>query len=220
MGMRAPVTGSAGMTREVPPPGKYLGICNGVYMLGTQPGYQNGPPELQIMLSFELHKRKGPAKNKEGRVFETSAIMKFSANVKSSLIRYASALENREYNDADLKTIAMAGGFDAEPLLGKVCWIDLANDRKPDGGWKDKIRSVTPLDPEDDKDLAEWVLLNQETDSIYWDWTKGVECPRRIKYFWDRAAENPNSNSESPLGGLVVDASTEVDGNGDKDVPF
>src|SRR5208337_3584870 len=121
MGMRAPVTGSGdGQPRELPPPGKYLGICNGVYMLGTQPGYQGAGARPQVLISFELHKRKGPAKDSQGRPFEVGRICSFTANVKSTLIEIAGALTNHTYTEEDLEEIKAGGGFDPEPLLGRV----------------------------------------------------------------------------------------------------
>lgn len=193
MGMKAPVTGG-GEPREVPPAGKYMGVCNAVYVIGTQPAFEAGsPPKLQVMLGFELHKRKGPALDSGGRVFETSKIMNFTANEKSTLIEYASALESRQYAEADLKAIKDAGGFDPETLLGKCCWLDVVNDKG-----KDKIKGVSALDPEDDK-APEGLL-----DEVYWDWTLGVECPRRIAFFWERALENPNRKGDAANAGLAV----------------
>jgi len=197
MGMKAPVTGGAdGPPREIPPPGKYLGVCNGVYMLGTQPGYQGGEPKQQVLVSFELHKRKGPAKDGQGRPYEVGSICSFTANVKSKLIELAGALINHTYTEEDLEEIRSGGGFDAEPLLGKVCWIDLVHEKKADGTPRDKIKSATPIDPDDEAELAQAAIDNTETDHVYWDWTTGKEVPKRIGYFWERAAENPDRKAE------------------------
>ena len=189
MGMKAPVTGTDGPPREIPPEGNYLAVCNGVYLLGTQPGYQGGDPHLQVLLSFELHKRKGPVRDSQERVFTADAIMNFTFNVKSTLTAYAGALRGRAYEEEELEAIKTAGGFDAESLLGKSCRLAIKHDKKGDKV-RDKIESVSRLDPDDDKAPV------GETDEIYWDWTMDDVCPKRITYFWDRAAENPSKKAE------------------------
>jgi hypothetical protein len=202
MGMKAPVTGGSGEAREVAPPGKYMGICNAVFMLGTQPAFDaSQAPKQKVMLGFELHKRKGPALNGAGRPYEVNAIMTNTANIKSTLIKvYASALEGSPYTEEDLEKIRAEGGFDVEELLGKCCWIDVINEKKADGTINDKIANVSALDPEDDK------APEGLTDEVYWDWTLGVECPKRIAFFWNRAAENPDRKSEVPGAPVPISA--------------
>jgi len=198
MGMKAPVTGSGdGTPRELPPPGNYLAVCNGVYMLGTQPGYQNNPAKPQLMLSFQLHKRKGPATDSQGRVFEASAIMNFTANVKSTLIDYAGSLRGREYTEAELELIQRDGGLDCEDLIGLGCRLVIKHKKKLDGSDKEVIDSVARLDPEDD------VCPKIDGDETYWDWTLGVECPKRIAYFWNRAPENPDRTDDGSYSAPV-----------------
>jgi hypothetical protein len=216
MGLRAPVTGSGdGPPRELPPPGSYLAVCNGAYMLGTQPGYQGGEAKLQLMLSFELHKRKGPMRDSQGRVMEATAIMNHTANIKSTLIDYAGALRGRSYTEDELKTVSAEGGFDPEELLGLSCRLEIEHVKKLDGGIRDKIATIGKLDPEDD------VPPTPETDEVYWDWTLGEECPRRISYFWDRALENLSRKGESAYSGLPKPGSFEpAAAAASADVPF
>lgn len=219
MGMKAKVTGGDGTPREIPPPGKYLGLCNGVYMLGTQPGYQGGKPKPQVLISFELHKRKGAVRDTQGQVYETGVICSFTCNVNSKLMEIAGALLDHTFTEEDLEKIQSGGGFDAEPLIGRVCWMDLIHEKKADGSPRDKIKTVSPLDGEDDNGLADIVINNAETDHVYWDWTLGQEAPKRIKYFWDRAFENPDRESDPaksslPTGKFAV-AQTSTD-----DSPF
>lgn len=220
MGMKAPVTQKMdGAAFEIPAAGKYLGACNGVYMLGTQPGYNGGPAKQQILFTFELHKRRGPAKDSVGRSLEASIICNFTANVNSKLIELAGALENRQYAEEDLLDVKQRGGFDAELLLDKVCWLDLEHEKKANGDTRVVVNSFSKLDPEDDAGLAEQVDENRETDSIYWDWTLGSEVPRRINYWWATAAENPNKQAEmaSIAGSADVAPTGATDKNG---VPF
>ena len=200
MGMKAPVTGG-GEAREVAPAGKYLGICNAVYMLGTQPAFDaSQTPKQQVMLGFELHKRKGPALNSAGHPYEVNAIMTNTMNIKSTLVKYASALEGKPYTEEDLEHLKKQGGFDVEDLLGKACWIDVVNNKKPDGTIRDKVSNVSALDPEDDQ------APEGLTETAYWDWTMNVECPKRIAYFWDKAAENPNRKAEAPGAAVPIPA--------------
>lgn len=195
MGMKAPVTGSGdGQPRELPLAGNYLAVCNGVYMLGTQPGYQGGPANMQVMLSFELHKRRGPVRDSQGRVFEASKIMNVTANIKSTLTAYAGALRGQDYTESDLQQIQKDGGLDVEDVLGRACRLTLVHETKNDKT-KDKIKGIAPLDPEDD------VAPKIDGDEIYWDWTLGIECPKRIAYFWNRAQENPDGEGEHELVG-------------------
>ncbi len=212
MGIKAPVTGNGdGNPREVPPEGNYLARCNGVYMLGTQPGYQGGDARLQVMLTFELHKRKGPVRDSQGRVFEANAIMNHTFNIKSTLTEYAGALRGGAYTEGELANMKEEGGFDPESLIGLCCRLSIEHRKNAEGKVKDKIKSVSRLDPDDDTPPV------GETDEVYWDWTTGVEAPKRIEYFWKRAAENPQRESQ-PVGAAVGAPSFgKVD---DDDIPF
>jgi hypothetical protein len=147
---------------------------------------------MQVMLSFELHKRKGPVKDSQNRVMETSAIMNHTANIKSTLVEYAGALRGQSYTEEELDKLREEGGLDPEDLLGLPCRLEIEHVKKQDGTTKDKIKTISRLDPEDDK------APNPETDEVYWDWTKDEECPRRIAFFWERAAENPK---KKPVAG-------------------
>jgi hypothetical protein len=209
MGLKAPVTGTE--TREIPPEGNYLAVCNGVYMLGTQPGFNDGDPHVQVMLTFELHKRRGPVIDSAGKPMETSAIMNHVFSIKSTLCQYAGALRGKDYTEGELKVIKKDGGFDPETLLGLSCRLSITH-KKTGDKTRDKVDSVSRLDPEDDKPPI------SRTDQTYWDWTVGRECPRRIAYFWERAQENPDLDSE-PVGAAsdVSRSAPIVDGD---DTPY
>ncbi len=215
MGMKAPVTGSGDRAWENPPAGSYLGACNGVYMLGTQPGYNGGDASLQVMLSFQLFKRKGPVKDSGDRIFEMSRIMNFTANIKSTLIDYAGAMRGIPYTEEELAKLQLEGGFDAETLVGLSCKLNVVHEKKGEGV-KAKIKSVAPLDPEDD------VAPKVDGDEIYWDWNISKQCPKRIEYFWKRAVENPDADRSGTANGKPanpsdVDKDTVYD---EQDAPF
>ena len=218
MGMRAPVTGNGDYKeRELPPAGNYLAVCNGVYMLGTQPGYEGQDAKMQVMLSFELHKRKGPARDSENRVMEATRIMSFTTNIKSTLVEYAGALRGQPYSEDEVKGLARTGGIDPEDFLGKPCSLTIVHKKNLKGVVKDQIKSISSIDPEDD------VPPTPETDEVYWDWTMGAECPRRIEYFWKRAAENPNKEYDADAYSQPIkrdDAATVAAVVGDDETPF
>lgn len=214
MGMKAPVTGSGDRSWENPPVGSYLGACNGVYMLGTQPGYNGQDPSLQVMLSFQLFKRKGPVKDSGERIFEMSRIMNFTANVKSTLIDYAGAMRGQPYTEEELAVVQKDGGFDAETLVGLSCKLNVIHEKKGETT-KAKIKSVAPLDPEDD------VAPQVDGDEIYWDWTIGNQCPKRIEYFWKRATENPDREIAAASNGSANPSDVSKDVVYDEnDIPF
>ncbi len=213
MGMKAPIGGN--QEYEQPPPGNYLGRCNGVYLLGTQPGYQGGDPQSQIMLTFELHKRKGPCLTNGGKgdfILEASRIMSLWASPKSILIEFAGAMRGEPYTEDELKGLEKSGGFDPEPLLGQCCRLAL-EDKTTNGKTKTIIKSVSALDSEDDKAPKAF------GDEVYWDWTLGVECPKRIAYFWERAAENPDSKEAPQTSTKKPYKPAPVSTNPD-DIPF
>lgn len=215
MGMRAPVTGGGDF--EQAPEGKYLAVCNGIYMIGTQPGFNGADPKSQLLLNVELHKRSRPAMGAKGHILESSNIITNSFNEKSNLLIYAEAFLNTKFAEADLQRIKKEGGFDPETLLGKCAWIDLG--RKESG--KDKWKSVSRLDPEDDK------APTPETDLIYWDWTLGTDVPKRVEYFWNNARENKGGNfnakqQQQPVGAGVGGGNGFGKGAAadDDDIPF
>jgi hypothetical protein len=213
--MKAPVTGNGELAYEPVPQGKYLAMCNGVYMLGSQPGYKGAAEKPQVMLTFELHKRKGPARRSDGNILEISRIMSFTFNEKATLTEFAAALLNEHYTEARLEQIKGEGGFDPELLLGRGCWMDVIQEKGSESGkLKNKITGVSPLDPDDDAPPA------METDDVYWDWTLGHEVPNRIAYFWDRAKENPNRKQDPEKAALPAGKPATPDDDGDNRVPF
>jgi hypothetical protein len=169
------------------------------------------------MLSFELHKRKGPVRDTQGRVFTADAIMGNTFNIKSTLCKYASAMRGQAYTEKDLEQIKEDGGFDPESMLGGFCRLTIKHEQNKDGKTREKIDSISRLDPEDDKPPV------GELDEVYWDWTQGTDVPKRIDYFWQRAAENPNRRSEPAPVGVGVGAGNGahlIPAAGDDDIPY
>ncbi len=193
MGMRAPVTGGADF--EKPQPGTYTGVCNGVYVCGKQEGYQGGRPQQKVLLTFELHKRRGPAVDKRGNIFECSTTVTNVTNVKSALInRFAGPMRGNAYTDAEIKAMAAAGGYDPENLLGQPIKIVLAAGKTG----APFIQSTAPLDPEEDE------VPEQVTSDVYWDYAMAGEVPRRCAWLWAKSLDNPARTGQAANVGAVA----------------
>ncbi len=184
MGLIAPVTGTGGKDFEKPAAGTYTGICNGVYNCGRQEGYKGKPPVQKLLLTFELHKRKGPSLDKSGRIFECSDVVSNTANIKSTLIeRYAGPMRGKSYTEEELKALQdRSGGFDPENLLGGCVKITLALGEKSGNPY---VETVAALDPEDDN------IPDQVTSEVYWDFTMAGETPKRCAWLWEKSLDNP-----------------------------
>jgi hypothetical protein len=95
--------------------------------------------------------------------------------------------------------------------------LTIKHEQNKDGKTREKIDSISRLDPEDDKPPV------GELDEVYWDWTQGTDVPKRIDYFWQRAAENPNRRSEPAPVGVGVGAGNGahlIPAAGDDDIPY
>jgi hypothetical protein len=172
-----------------------------------------GPPKMQVMLAFELHKRRGPALDSQGNVLTANAILNFICHIGSMLIDFAGCLRGEPYDERELDDLEKAGGLDVEELLGRACRLEIVHEKRSDGRIKDKIRSVSRLDPDDDKEPE------PHTDLVYWDWTLGTDPPKRISYFWDRAQENPSAKRDPIVATETNDADDLKSGAPAEDVP-
>ncbi len=197
MGRLAPVTGGSDKAFEKPLPGTYTAICNGVYNCGKQEGYKGGKPTEKLLLTFELHKRKGPARDKSGNIFECSATVSNTANIKSSLIAmYAGPMRGKAYTEDELKALGKQGGFNPETLLGGCCKITLA---LAESG-NPYVETVAALDPEDD------LVPDQETSQYYWDYTIEGAVPRRCAWLWAKSLDNPiNRDAAKNAASAIAD---------------
>lgn len=134
----------SGEVRELIPAGSYRAIICGVYDLGTQPGGQYGPKH-QILIQFELHKRKGPARNAKGDIFTTSNFYTLSFNEKANLRAHVEAIEGRSFTEDEI-----SDGYDVEQLLGKSCRLQIVHGANQKGDTRAKIQAISALDPEED----------------------------------------------------------------------
>lgn len=216
MGLKAQSTGEP---RELIPcltsDGKtitYLAVVVGVYDLGTQSGGQYGPNH-QILVTFELHRKRGPAKDKAGRVFLISNFYNLSFGEGSNLRKDVEKILGRKFTDAEAKD-----GFDVETLLGKACRLQIEHKTK-DGKTRAIIGGLMSLDeddptPETESDEVYYEIDSSRTvpDSIP-DWIG--KLIRRSKEFGGSGGSGGSSKGNGagqPVGTAVSDD--------DDDIPF
>lgn len=159
MGIKATSTGEA---RKLIPAKSYLAIVCGVYDLGTQAGGTFGPKH-QILLMWELHNRKGPVRDEEGRNLTISNFYTLSFGDKANLRRDVESMLNRNFSEAEAKE-----GYDIENLIGLPCRLQVEHGFKADNTPKDLVGSIMALDEDDAPPRAE---LNH----VYFEIT-GPDC--------------------------------------------
>lgn len=152
MGRQIPVTDAP--PRELIKPGSYRGHVCGVYHIGTQDS-PYGAKE-QLILEFEVHKRKGPLKNQRGEVFTVVKFYDLYMSPKAKLRKDSEALLNRE-----LKTDET---IDTESLLGCDCRLAIKNGKNNQGQARNEIDSISPPDDEDDAIVSEANEVYYEPD--------------------------------------------------------
>ena len=130
---------SDGGSYEKPAPGKYLGVLVGFCYVGIQPGNGQYSPRAQVMLRWELHKRKGPSKDSKGFVHTQTAT--FGATVRGENSKLRKALEAHGID------IPEGGQTQSEDWLGKAAWLDL---ELSDNEKYVNVGNISKLDPDDD----------------------------------------------------------------------
>lgn len=139
-----------GTQREPVPAGNYFAVCIGVYDIGTQPsGNPQYPDRAQVVLQFELHKKKGVCRDKEGRALLMSAFMaqsfgKSNSGVKSKLRQCVEGITGKTFSDEEAKE-----GYPLDELVGVGCRIKVAHETTDGGGTRDFIETFMPLDEDD-----------------------------------------------------------------------
>jgi hypothetical protein len=131
--------------REMVPAGSYFGVLAGMYDLGTQASGEYGPKH-QFLFVWELHKRKGPARDGQGNVLTINNYYNLVFTPKANLRCDIEAMLGRAFTAEQAKE-----GIDIETLLGTPCRIQVVHTEKQDGGTKEKIKTITPLDEDDDR---------------------------------------------------------------------
>lgn len=211
MGLKVNGSGS-GEARELVPAGGYLGVICGVYDIGTQAGGQYGP-KRQIVVTWELHNKKGVVKDKAGEPVTISKFYTLSFNEKATLRKDVEAMTGTPVSESD----ALAG-FDIENLLGMQCRLRVVHYEKKDKSKGDKIGTLMPLDEDDPKPEA-------VSDSVYFEITPEVIAAKAVPDYVPKWVANKVRES-TQLGGTGKPAGNPLAGpvtvpadNGD-DIPF
>ena len=168
---------SGGEARQLAPEGNYFGICTGVYDLGTQPS-QKYEPTHKVLLEFELHKKKGPAVDKENRPLRVTgfyplAFGKRKNGEKAKLRQAVESILGRTFTDEEAKS-----GYDVTQLAEVCCRLRVTHDSGEDGGNKYEVLSFQPLDEDDPEPKTEANITvyeldpQQEIPSEVPDWIK------------------------------------------------
>lgn len=139
MGLKAKDTGG-GEPRELVPAGNYIGRICGVYDIGTQAGGMYDPKH-QIVVTWELHRRKGPARNGTGAVLTISKFYTLSFHEKATLRKDVESLLGQSFDDGS--------EFDVESLVGLSCRVQVVHQKKANGDPRDAIGALMPLDEDD-----------------------------------------------------------------------
>ena len=130
--------------RRPVPAGNYFGVCVGVYDIGTQAGQKFGP-RRQVVLQFELHRKKGPARDTEGAPLRIARFYNLAFNARANLRMDVERILDRTFSEAEAQA-----GFDIARLLGTVCRLTVAHQARPDGSVRDSIAAFhapAPTDP-------------------------------------------------------------------------
>lgn len=198
-----PVAKSNSVPRELIPPGTYLAIVNGVFDLGTQDGGQYGP-QHKVLISWELHKRSGPVKNKDGKVATISKFYTLSFGDKANLRKDVEGLLNRKFDKEEAKR-----GYDVGQLLSEPCRLQIVHEKKTDGSMRDTVATVMGLDADEDKPAAETSHLlydlapGQPFDSNVPEWIRDMV---RKSLEWTEHDDSPAPHaSQIPASKGAVD---------------
>jgi len=136
-----PVAKSGG-SRELVPAGNYFAVVVGCFDLGTQPGGQYGPKH-QVLLQYELHKKKGVVRNADGDPILMAVWYGLTFGEKATLRKHAQAILGRAFSQDEAKH-----GYDVADLLDRACRVVVSH-YESGGEMRDGIDTVMPLDEDD-----------------------------------------------------------------------
>jgi hypothetical protein len=132
-----------GESRTPVPAGNYFGVCVGVYDIGTQPSPLFGPKH-QVVLQFELHRKKGVARGPDGQPLLIANFYNLSFSDKANLRVDVQKILGRTFSEAEAKN-----GFDVARLLETGCRMSVAHAIRDDGSVRDAIAAFMCLEPND-----------------------------------------------------------------------
>jgi hypothetical protein len=183
---------------EKPKPGTYTGVCVGFADIGTQPGGQYGP-KPKVMLRWELHRRKGPALDSQGRVMTVTERYTASADKKATF---------RAVAEAHIGPLPDGRKWQSGQLLGECVKLTLVESE--DGKYVN-VKTVVPLDPEEDAKVEPTLPLE------HWEMRDEAAPPAWAKYAvekseeWQRKAGFKADNGKLPVGAVAGGADDDSD---------
>ncbi len=161
------ITASAG-NRKLVPTGNYFASVVGVYDIGTQPSDKYGPSH-QIIVSFELHKKKGVCLNDDGKPMIYNKYFGLGLGInratkKPSILRQClEAILNRGLNAEETK------GYDVALMAGKSVRLTIVHDEEG----RDQISGFAPMDEDDP-------AINAESTEVVYELAPGQPIPAFI----------------------------------------
>lgn len=147
--------------RKPIPTGNYFGVVVGVYDIGTQTGGQYGDKH-QVVVTFELHKKRGVCKRDDDQPLTTSKFYNLSfgknnSGVKSALRNDVEAIMGRSFSDEEAKA-----GIELFDLADKVCRIAIKHEPKQSGDGVREVATITTIDEDDP-------TITPESDTVLYD---------------------------------------------------
>jgi hypothetical protein len=191
---------SSGQARTPVPAGNYFGICIGVYDIGTQES-QFGS-KRQVILQFELHKKKGICRNDEGKPITISKFYNLAFNEKATLRKDVESMLGRKFNDDEARV-----GYDIAQLLEHPVRLVVENGTKADGSVKDAIKVFMPLDEDDAPPKV-------ESNAVVYELNPDAEIPKTVPEWVAKKVNESKemgggSKGNSALGGHKAQAADD-----------
>ncbi len=118
-----------------PPEGRYFGVVVGFADVGVQPGGAYKASH-KVMVRLELHKRKGPAVDSEGRILTITHLFTAAISDKSNLFKFCAAIGI---------DVSVGAKFKSRDFKHRVCIVDVEHN-----GEYANLDDFIGLDPDED----------------------------------------------------------------------
>ena len=140
MDFKASNSTGSGDSYEKPAPGTYTGVLQGFAGCGTHAdGFNKGKTKKRCMLRWELHKRRGPSVDSQGRIHTVTLAFTASMHEKAKL---------RQIVEAHIGVLRNDDRTSSEQWLGKPVKLTL---RDSDDGKYANVFSASPFDAEEEE---------------------------------------------------------------------
>jgi hypothetical protein len=209
------VAQSRGEARAPVPAGSYFGVVVGVFDIGTQEGGKFGPKH-QVVIQFELHKRKGICRSEDGKILTISKFYNLAFSDKADLRKDVERILGRKFTPEEAKT-----GYDVSDLIDKGCRIVVTHEKKDDGSIRDQIESVAPLDTEDDPKIeaqSDGIVYELEPSKAFVESIpQWIQKLAQKSQEWQAKGGSPSSNGSAKASN---GSRKREPGDDDDDQPF